>query len=218
MKYPVLIPYIHTPDNGEELRHALRSLKNITNWNGEVYIVGDKEHWFSDRINYIANKRVWGAPYLDQEKKMLYASEKIDGDFIVSMDDVYITEPTKIGAYNAGELKDEQGGYHKLSKSITLKYLKDQGYTNIIDFETHTPMLVNNTLFSTTLYEILKHSRSSKMLQWRSVYGNGWAIDSKEIVDKKTRNDMLPDGPIISTNYFVPTLKDLFPEKSEFER
>ena len=91
-KLPVVIPYVHTNDDGAELRYTLRSLKNIKNWNGEVYVIGDKERWFKDII-YIRQKRQWGRPYDDVINKLKQVP--VD-DYILMMDDVYITKPTEV--------------------------------------------------------------------------------------------------------------------------
>lgn len=70
MKYPVVITYVSDKHGGKELKYALRSLSKVTNWNGEVYIVGDREKWFSAEIKHIRAGKLHFNPWLDQAKKV----------------------------------------------------------------------------------------------------------------------------------------------------
>lgn len=214
--YPIVIPYKHTPDKGMELRYALRSLKNVKNFNGVVYILGDKEKWFKN-INHIPVNRVVAKPFLDQVHKLRAACllEGIPDKFISSMDDVFIIRPTDIGVYYIGDLKAEASSLHKRSKRHTAYKLKEMGST-IRDYESHTPMLVDKGKLLNVLDMILADPHKEK-LQWRSLYGNIYSIGGQLIEDKKTKNKELPKGKIISTAFYTDELDKLFPEPSEYE-
>lgn len=214
MKVPVVIPYIHTADSGLELKHSLRSLKNITNWNGEVYILGDSEAWFSDKINHIHIKRQFGKPYFDQINKMLSSLNRLPEQFIASMDDVYITTPTEIKFYYKGELNGDKMGYHGRSLLETKKFLNQP---EALDFEVHAPFLVEKSKLK-QVFDLILASPQKNVLQWRSIYGNTFNPEAVLIEDKKTKTSELKQGDIISTNFYTSQLDKLFPEPSVYEQ
>lgn len=215
-KYPLLITYIHTPDNGQELRYTLRSAKNMTNFNGEVYIVGDSEPWFYN-VHHIRIKRIYGKPYGDQIAKLYHAAKIIHSDkIIVSMDDVYLIERTKVGFYHKGLLQSDTANYYRRTKLNTIEFLKENGINDPIDHEVHYPFLVDRDKFIETLELILRH-RNRDMLQWRSIYGNIYKPESIQVNDYKTKTDKLKDGDIISTQFYTSELDRLFPEPTIYE-
>lgn len=209
-KHPIILPYIHTPDSGKELRYALRSWKNIKNWNGEVYTIGDSEPWFKN-INHIHKRRRFGQPYLDQSLKMMVGCT-LAPSFIAMQDDIYITEPITTGAYERGELPHTYSDTHQRTKVNTRKMLEDMGLPTV-DYETHAPMLVE----SHKLAESLALIESNPNIQWRSLYGNMWSVKAESFEDKKTKSNELPQGAIISTAHYTDELAKLFKRKSKYE-
>lgn len=216
MSYPVVIPYIRTRDNGQELRYSLRSLANLTNCNGQVYIIGDSERWFSSSITHIPHKRVYGRPYFDQVVKMLSVIDTLPEKFIASQDDIFICQSFEAGFYHQGELLANNGSYHARTKTFTRTVLLGRGIANPLDFELHYPFLVDTAKMREILLFIYQHPKSH-LLQWRSLYGNLHQPPSHQAVDQKTKTAKLPDGAVISTNFYTRELDNLFPDKSEFE-
>lgn len=215
-KHPLLVTYIHTPDNGQELRYSLRSVINITNWNREVYVVGDLEPWFNN-IHHIPSKRIYGKPYGDQIAKLYHAAKIIQSDkVIVSMDDVYIIKNTKIGFYHKGLLQSDTVNYYRRTKLNTIHLLKENGIDDPIDHEVHYPFLVERDKFIETLELILRH-RNRDVLQWRSIYGNIYKPKSITVKDYKTKTAELKKGNVISTQFYTSELDKIFPEDCEFE-
>jgi hypothetical protein len=214
-RYPIVITYIRTADHGSELKHALRSLENITNFNGEVYIVGEREIWFNN-LHTIEMKRHHGRPYLDQVKKLNEAAKQMPEKFIISMDDVYVTEPTEIGVYNKGELKGDALNYYRRTKKHTEDFLKDHGVDDLIDYECHAPILVERDKLLETFRLILDY-KVYPSLQWRSIYGNVNKIESEYFEDQKSKTANLKEGKIISTQFFTDELSKLFTEPSRYE-
>lgn len=212
----LVIPYITTKDRGAELRYALRSLKNLTNFTGDVYIIGDKENWFKNII-HIPVFRTRNKPYLDQVLKMQTAcSLPAMGDtFIAYMDDLYLTETVEAAIYFTGTLKKNTNSYHQRTKQYTADKLQSMNLPTV-DYEAHAPMVVDRVKLNQTLRLILEDDMK-QMLQWRSMYGNMWDIGGQLFEDKKTKNLHLKDGPIISTNFYTKELEKLFPEPSKYE-
>lgn len=213
--YPILITYIRTRDNGQELRYSLRSLKNLTNFNGEVNIVGDGELWFNN-INRIAMRRIHGNPYGDQIAKLRHAAHQMPDKFIIGMDDVYCLEPTEAGFPNRGILESDDSNYYRRTKLNTIELLKEHGITDPLNYECHSFYLVEKDKLLQTFDIILSHPNKDR-LQWRSVYGNLFKPDTYYYEDKKSYNGQLKKGAVVSTQFYISELDNLFPDKSEFE-
>lgn len=211
-KYDIAYVYINSKDGGMELKHSLRSLENITNFSGNVWLFGDKEAWFK-QINHVAVRRIFGKPYLDQVMKMKRACEIMPSQFIAMQDDIFITEAVEPTVYYLGELKDDMTGFHKRSKKLTKDTLLEMNLP-ILDYEAHAPMLVDRDKLLDTLNLII---RSRLNLQWRSMYGNMHNVKAELFEDKKTKTRQLKQGTIISTNYYTDELDKLFTEKSQYE-
>src|SRR5690554_3413219 len=93
--------------NGDELKHSLRSLRNLADFNGKVFIVGDSHTWFSNDITHIPCPSKTRNFYLDAEEKWLKAisDERISDNFIAMNDDMYITESTSLPVMHQGYIK-----------------------------------------------------------------------------------------------------------------
>jgi hypothetical protein len=215
MKLPILYAYRQTEDDGAELRYSLRSLNNITNWNGEVYIVGDVPSW----IQGVHHKRPFKRshdPYVDVAGKLydVFADSELPDTFIYLNDDVYVTKKMTIKTYAEGEINPTENGYHKNSLRMTKTWLQENGYP-VLNYDIHTPMIIERDKWL-PIYQLFKDTGSK--LQWRSLYGNIYGIKSEHYEDKKTYTAELPDAPIISTNYYTDELKELFTQKTRFEQ
>ena len=110
MKYPAVILYLKTKDNGEELRWTLRGLKYLTNWNGEVFVIGDKESWFKN-ITVLETKRKFGKKHVDQRNRLRMAirDSRIADDFLYFNDDFLVQREVKAVNWHGGEITREQG-------------------------------------------------------------------------------------------------------------
>lgn len=213
MKHPAVYVYKRTSDKGQELRYSIRSLQNIRNWNGEVFIVGDTEDWFSKHITVLEATKV-ADKYQDRNYKLLAAIgyKRIAQDFIYMNDDFYCVIPSEVTPLYGGQLEDYTGTNEwATSKSNTKAYLESRGWT-VRDYELHTPMLFNKQKLSDTL---LNHPDG---LQIRSLYGNIYQIGGKKYEDCKYPDNKLAKRKFISTRQFNPELEELFPSKSRFEK
>lgn len=214
MKLPVVITYVSDQHGGKELKYSLRSLKYISNWNGKVYVIGDKEKWFSPKVNYIRTGK-YGNSWVDQSRKVatICANPDIPDDFILTQDDVYITKRTKVTAYYQGELPTSAKTPHKRSKVATRYYLEDNAHPTL-DYECHAPMVINKEKYM-KVYNVLLQSDTP--LQLRSIYGNMNNIGGELFEDMKTKTHELPKAKIISTQFYTDELDKMFPEPSQFE-
>jgi hypothetical protein len=218
MKYPVVIPYIKSPDSGKELRYTLRSLKNITNWNGEVAIVGDKEAWFNDIIHIPCKKRSY-SPYEDVANKVMAVlqDDRIPDNYIWTSDDIYVTAKTEVKPLHGGLIPDQVGkGYHNRAKLATKKWLQDKGIKNPLNYDIHVPMIINKQK-RLEVHNLVKGSFRGTALFARTIYGNLYIEESEYYQDNKTKTPNLKSGLYISTAYYTDELDKLFPKPSKYE-
>lgn len=214
---PVLIPYKKTQDRGMELKHVLRSLTNLKEWDGRVYISGDKEDWFKNII-HIPRSRTHGNPHRDVEFKILAAlqSDFFPDEFILMNDDIYCMEPTEIKPLYRGILVGSTTNYYQRSKKRTAEYLRDKGIAEPMDYEVHAPMIMNRER-RLEISHLLQSSFNGTPLQARSVYGNLFNVGGEVYEDKKTKTRELKKGIYISTQFYTDELQKLFPKKSNYE-
>lgn len=207
--------YKKSGDGGKELRHSLRSLKNLKGEH-KVFIVGDTEPWVKN-VTYIKTIPQRRSPYADTWQKLLTAmnSDEVSEEFIVMMDDVYITSPQAIRTLYDEELPERGAGVHKKGLQLTRELLLREHKT-IRNYDIHVPFIVSKTRLREIVGTITQSMRGVS-LAWRSYYGNHFDIGGEQYEDKKTRTTELLQGDIISTNYYTPELAQLFPEPSEYE-
>lgn len=215
-KYPVLIPYKQTSDNGLELRHALRSL-NYLKGKKNIYIVGDGESWFKN-INHLFYNRRANSPYSDVFNKLLYYIDQPDtpDEFWVWQDDIYLTEPQTLKTLYDGELPENGVGMHKRSLQRTREVLLSEN-KSILNYDIHVPFYATKQ----RLREIAPTIQSTMRgvpIQWRSYYGNTFNIGGEQYTDAKARTPELLKAPIISTSYYTSELSELFPDISKYEK
>lgn len=217
MKYPALYVYTKTADKGMELRRSLRSLKNVKNWNSQVFLVGESEEWFKN-IVHISAPRLYGNPQKDVENKMHIAltDERCPEDFIFMNDDIYVTEPCEVEPMHYGPLTGTDKTYHLRAKKLTAERLMEQGIKEPLNYELHTPMIMNKEK-RLSIRPLIMSSFNGTPILPRSVYGNLFNIGGKYYEDQKTKGDKLKKGVFISTQYYTDELDKLFPEESEFE-
>lgn len=216
MKYPIVYTYKKTHDGGLELKHSIRSLKNLKSWDKKnIFVVGDSEPWFKDII-HISKKRL-GTTYVDQEYAMyqVLTDERVPEDFIYFMDDIYITKTTELQYLHWGEIKKRNNGYHDKQKQATKLWLQEHGYSTL-DYELHVPMLLNKHK-RMEIYKILEPTFKTMILKPRTLYGNIFNVGGFFYEDRKTKTYELPKAPIISTHYYTSELAKLFSEPGNFE-
>jgi len=164
----VVISYLHTKNNGEELRYALRSIHRNVLWPRKVWVVGDREDWFSDELGFLqVNQLPKGIPHRrvrDGAHKVLTWGELPDAApfFVWWYDDVYAMKPTELSdifpAPSAGRVTQEAVDNWKVLqpwrhwKKDTFKAILKQGITPW-DMTTHLPQMFNVVLLKAVTEE-----------------------------------------------------------------
>ena len=201
MKLPVVITYLKTPDKGQELRTTLRTLKNIKNWDGKVFVVGNREDWFNNKITHIETARAFGKAHMDRNNKLrkIIADKRIPDDFIYTADDVYIMKPMEVKAWHAGEITTDHGfstSAYKQIKWRTRNWLKtERKFTKVLDYDLHTPMILNKKKLAKIL-DICDQQHPDFELHFRTLYGNIYKIGGEQRQDGK----YVWDSDIVSTS------------------
>lgn len=189
-----VIPYIIGPENGYELRYALRSLAKNFKEQVEVVIIGDKPDWIQN-VTHIPIARVVGMPYnkfMDLFKKVdaFLKLENCGSGFYYSYDDVFFIDKTsRNDIYRQRALEDasqvetlfEKTNASNRWKDImksTLEVLKKEGRSQF-NFETHLPRYYK----SDAMREIIeKYKPVENPYQMASLYFNNNLKKAPQII------------------------------------
>lgn len=232
-KYAILLPYKHTEDNGLELKHAIRSWeKNFKVWDGTLFIVGDKEEWFGDKIIHIPYEHGSHEDCCNNGVSICYANvyrklskaladKRIPEHLFLMNDDFFINKPvTNFENMIGDRLRRQEGGnMHLRSKTKTGNYLRAKGYTDY-SFELHIPLLVKVSDYIKATQLVEHDITNPPILMGRSLYGNIYLKPKllKRWIDQKTYDETLSDDTYVSTNYYINELAKRFDKPSTYER
>lgn len=190
----IVYPY-KTDGSGEELRYSLRSLVNIPH--RYVWVVGDREPWFSDEIRYIKfdHTQIGKNKYQNVNEALIALSiwdeyeatgrENPSSDYILFNDDFFILQPIdNLPRITNGTLQDKikalkNNPYTKNNKIYIsgLEYaLERLKVTNTVclNYESHLPMIFNQEKYA----KIFSQQKDSPAR--RSLYGNAF-IDKDDL-------------------------------------
>lgn len=155
----IIIPYILGPDDGLELKFAIRSIeKNFQHDNFRIIVIGDKPSWLS-QADHVAFDRIPPQKYrnfTDQLLKLysLLTEKEISQQFIWTYDDVYFTGKVKLSDL---KLLKAVAGFDKYPHHLdnagagpnwlgtlkyTMKMVTGKGGSNY-NYETHLPRCFN---------------------------------------------------------------------------
>jgi hypothetical protein len=233
--YPLAFLYDYN-----ELRYSLRSLKNLPH--GRVFIGGYAPDWLANSTYIFVDKP------LDMNRKNheignIYAvlanlkavmDDEVSDDFILMNDDFYILNPLdELPVLHRGPIENVIAEYKAAGAKAYLKtmertrdFLLEQGYTDILSYELHTPMRMNKQKWL-KMYDLYQEYPELHPLHTRTIYGNVYQVGGTEIQDVKvydndTRLDTSAD--FVSTENTVfnkgkvgQDIKELFTEPSEYE-
>lgn len=156
----IVIPYIMGPEDGIELRYALRSIEKNFKCKEQVIVnlIGDKPDW-CENVNHVEVDRVEGMPYmvfLDVCNKIKTACEleEIGNGFIYMYDDTCFIQPTTLKDIQELKALEDLGTIKELFKNTTA----DKKWCNLLkktmgllqaknlpvfNYETHCPRYFN---------------------------------------------------------------------------
>ena len=155
----IIIPYIPGPDDGLELKFAIRSIeKNFQHDNFRILVTGDKPSWLK-KENHIPFDRIPQQKYrnfTDQLLKLysLLTQKDISEHLIWTYDDVYFTREVKLSDLRQlkavasftrypRHLENAGAGPNWMSTlQYTMKEVTKKGGSNY-NYETHLPRFFN---------------------------------------------------------------------------
>lgn len=216
--------YICRPGENEELRYSIRSIeKNLTC--DTVWLVGYKPDWYIGNYIEVADKSI-KFENIRNCLSIVTNIGAISDNFLLMNDDFYILKPMgKVPIYHGGLLDDKIARYIANSGSTRYtrilaeasKYLKKKGILQPLDYDIHTPIIMNKH----NLKEVVDIN-----LAPRSMYGNIFNIGGTEIEDVKLykyNNKIEYSHGVISSEdtsikFLIDMLKTEFPNPSKFEK
>jgi hypothetical protein len=160
---------------------------------------------------------------------------EVSEDFILMNDDFYIMKPLdELPTLNRGPLDDVIEEYRAMGAKAYLKtmertrdFLLDLGYTNLLSYELHTPMLMNRQKWL-DMWQLVNEHPELQPLHTRTLYGNMYNVGGDSIKDVKVydyETCIDPDATFLSTENVVfdlgkvgKELKELFTDPSEYEQ
>lgn len=176
--YTIVIPYLKSKAQGEELRYALRSIEtHFRCLNYNVVVIGDHENWFDDdMIVHIDMPVISNNPQEDVINKIkeILLSDQVADKIIWTNDDIYFVspvEPCDIQTLKIdGNLKDDgRSGVYSDNRRRTIELLKSKNLS-VRNFATHTPVMYDkNKLIE--LFEAIPELNEGGYL-FSSVYFN----------------------------------------------
>lgn len=217
-----------------ELKYSLRSLSNVKDKIGKVWIIGEKPG-FLRNVKHISCPDIYTHKSQNALSKILLACDQrfLTREFLLMNDDFYFLKAQTVKNRARKSLPETLNAYRKnhiSSKYVeamenTVKFLRDGG-CSLIDHEVHYPMIVSKTEFR----EVFKNINwKSEPLLYRSVYGNIAQIQPVFIKkDLKAYNDddfatikskkfLSSDNSLVASADFRDWLEYLFPEPSLWE-
>ena len=190
-----------SPWQNNEIRYSLRSLEKFGIGIGRLFIAGE------NLPEFIWKNRVIHLPYKDNPKaigwKNVYQKVrrairdtdigvKTDGQFLLMMDDVFLTRKTELAAFPVMIRKDEpmqfsyvnQGDWWK-SRANTANVLRNEfGIKGTLrDFEVHAPLRIDREKYAKINLD--QFDSEPLFVQHRSIYGNIYNIDAVPASDRK---------------------------------
>lgn len=223
-------------DENQELRYSLRSLKNIPHEN--VYLVGYKPSWVKN-VQHIERFQKLSTKYKNITLNMYAAcnNENISEDFIYMDDDFFLIESMEdIYPFHRGKLDDLAERYRALNSRTYAdgleeisRRLKELGIASPLSYELHIPMLFNKKRFKHILELDDSYALRAPIFHVRSFYGNYYNIGGQHMNDVKiywqedNRASKMRGRKFISSSddsfkgYITQYLRELFPEKSQYE-
>ncbi|WP_439473821.1 hypothetical protein [Algoriphagus formosus] len=242
----VVIPYVAKLAKGDELLYAVRAWQKYFKELRRIIIVGDAAPWFGKDIIHIAHKRVNTNPQIDVADKLatVIASELVNDAFVWSNDDIYPVAPVYpediLVRKAMGTLSEKgaAGGVYRDNSIRTVQALTKLKLARIYDYATHMPVAFEKSKLAETLAEY-KCQKEGFLIS--SLYFNTHFPDERPII---TRNDdrgsivasvwssspnpsilkrVFEERKFINNNdkgwpHVLPYLKNLFPEKSRWEK
>lgn len=227
----VLIPY--KASRTDELRFALRSLKNIEH--GKVFIVGDLPAWATNVIHIPRDNARNRYKDVSSMVEKSCRDSRLSEDFILFNDDFFVMSPMEeLPKWYKGSLKEDYIKHAKRQPhamytraiSMTDRFLKARGIKYPKAYNCHIPVVMNKKKRLEVADMIRNSMRYNNIVLPRVVYSNLFDDTGIQHPDCKYigLDDNYPRYEILSTHDGSFTngkigqhIRETFPEMSPYE-
>jgi len=226
---PDLIFPVRSGDSNEELRFALRSLRNLPH--GRVWLVGYKPSWVRG-VDYIpgGNSAPWPRANLWHNLLAACRHPGVAEEVVIFNDDIYVIGPIpEVPILHRGLLADQvatvtrlagRRGWWQESLAATQLCLRTH-HPDPLSYELHTPFPANRAAMADTLRRFAAVTPHNPP-QWRTLYGVVNRIGGRQQRDCKALRPGPLNRPFHSTDdlswrYFRSKMLQVFPEPSPYE-
>lgn len=174
------VVYLVREGPNEELRYSLRSLRNVPH--DQVWIIGGAPGWVRN-IEYVAVHQ--GRDRFDNTLRGWLTActhPGISSDFQLWNDDFFALAPTFPEPRHAGTVEVRSVGNdptYQAGKIHTARLLQQWGITPVLDYSTHTPMVINRRKGAAVLEKAIP--AGIRALNRRILYGNYWKIGGEQL-------------------------------------
>lgn len=206
-----LVYIVRNGDENNELLYSLRSIAKYAPSVDNVWVVGYKPTWVSNKVKYIAtHQKNKSSGWINARFNVLYAClcDEISDNFILMNDDFIATRKISDWAVSTMKVentleaeiqkwKDKNFDSHYTRAFIkTLNILKGITDDDLFNYELHMPMIINKKKFLDMLQnsKIKEDYQSKDIVLYRTLYGNYYHYSFNEIIDdvKIYNNDIKP--------------------------
>ncbi len=196
-----------------ELRYSMRSLTNLPH--DQVWVAGAFPSWGSDQLRHIKPRKPGPAKHSDLAANVLAAcrNPEVSDPFVLMNDDFFIMKSIpEIPEINRGLSVDVERSPELMNRSNPLyleamihtrECLEKLGYSDVLCFELHTPMVVYKDIM------MKAYEPASVYPRWhnRTAYGAFAGLSGRTVEDVKVYS--LTDLPDLSWT-FVSTSDKTF--------
>ena len=199
MNLPVV--YSYRKSLTRELELSIESLKNLKEWNGEIFIIGNQPDLEGD-YTHLPVKYAWGKESRvrsnDEICAYLTAADFLD-EFIVMADDIYLLQGWSLEYHNRGTLDDHIKQRRRMD-SYTRQLERTKRYLTrnsnpALSYELHIPFLMK----AEQLIPAAEIARVNSPVFIRSIIGNMYDIPSTFASD--TKNIPITDQTVIYSSH-----------------
>jgi len=223
-------------DHNPELRHSLRSLKNVPH--SGVWMSGYRPKWVSHDVGHInIQQRKNKYESAEANLRAACAHPEVSERFYLFNDDFFVMQPVdEIPMLHMGSVDDWVDYYvnagsnrYVLGLRGTIDLMRDRLHVRepYLFYGIHIPMPIEKSKMAEVLAAADAHRRDIICLHKRTLYGNYWRVGGRLSRDFKVMgtSQAYTDKPFISTtdsafdHHLVGRhIRRTFPSKSPYER
>lgn len=174
--------YVPGPENGFELRHSIRSVKQNFVGDSHITVIGDRPEWYTGHMISVPKvkprlrHRHDRDAFLDTQNKAVVASmhQEIQDEFVWLADDNFLLRPTTIEELQVPRFDPwwkptTRKEWHRLIV-VTLKALQNH-QKSVLQYGTHLPHHIEKQKLA-ELFRIYDYPRH--LFLWEILYANHW--------------------------------------------